>query len=38
VHVEVVEETTSDYGVLHFDGLKVRERSLPPQNVPSLTA
>ena len=25
VHVEVVEETTSDYGALHFDGLKMRD-------------
>ena len=31
-------DRTSTYGVTHFDGLKVRERSLPPQNVPSLTA
>ena len=31
-------DRTSTYGVTHFDGLKVRERSLPPKNVPSLTA
>ena len=31
-------DRTPTYGVTHFDGLKVRERSLPPQNVPYLTA